>query len=162
MIADIRSKTGAGRRQRSGNIIQSGKMAMGVLLVTAGLMGCKSAETSFGLNPERLDKTRAAILAEIPEVERRQSMLAVVDLFDVETQKIAEDIKGIRQRIVEANRSYDTTREQLQQMYDELGAQLDRLGQTTKEHSLKLRALCSKAEWEAVFAHDDDAVNFNF
>ena len=131
-------------------------------LALASLMGCKSSEKSFGLNPERLDKTHAAIQSEIPDAERRQAMLAVVAEFEVEAQSISDEVKALRAEIVEANRDYDTTREQLQKLYDGLGVQLGRLGNATKEHSLKLRTLCSEAEWEEIFDHDDDAVEFKF
>jgi len=131
-------------------------------LALAGLTSCKSAEKTLGLTPERLDKTRAAIQVEIPDAERRQAMLALVDSFQADVQEIIEEVKAIRLQIVEANRDYDTTREQLQKLYAGLGAQLERLGNTTKEHSLKLRALCSEAEWDEIFAHDDKAFEFKY
>jgi acetolactate synthase regulatory subunit len=131
-------------------------------LALATLAGCKSTEDSLGLNSERLDKTRAAIQTEIPDAERSKAMLAIANSFDAEAQEIIEDTKAVRLQIVEANRSYDTTREQLQQLYDELGAQIERLGNTTKEHSLKLRTLCSEAEWEEIFDHDDEVIEFKY
>ncbi len=131
-------------------------------LALAGLTSCKSAEKTLGLNPERLDKTRAAIRAEIPDAERRQAMLEVVDSFQADVRKITEEVKAIRLRIVEANRDYDTPREQLQQLYDELGTQMDRLGDTVKAYSLKLRGLCSEAEWDGIFDRDDKAFGFNY
>ena len=143
-------------------IIQSGKIAMGVLLVSAGLMGCKSAEKSFGLSLERLDKTRAAIQSEIPDVERRQALLDGIAAYEVEVQAVFDEMKALRAKIAEANRDYDTTREQLQELYDEIGIQLERLGNSVKTHSLKLRKLCSEAEWDRIFEHDGDAVNFKF
>jgi len=137
------------------------RIIMGVMLISVGLVGCKSKD-SFGLNPERIDKTRAAIRSEIPDSERRQAMLAVVDSFDVEAQKIIGEVKAIRLQIVEANRDYDTTRDQLQQMYDEIGVQQGRLGKAVKEHSLKLRTLCSETEWDEIFAHGDKAFEFKY
>ena len=145
--------------------IKTAKIAGGMLCLTlalASLTGCKSTEKSLGLNPERLDKTRAAIASEIPDAERQQAMLAVIADFEKEALAISDEVTALRAKIVEANRDYDTTREQLQKLYDGLGTQLERLGSTTKEYSLKLRTLCSEEEWEAVFAHDDDAVNFKF
>ena len=143
-------------------IIWVGKIVLGVLLISSGLAGCKSTEESFGLNPERVDKTRAAIQAEIPDAERRHAMLAVVDSFPADVQKPLKEIKAIRLQIVEANRDYDTTREQLQQLYDELGILLDRQGKSVKEHSLKLRTFCSEAEWDEIFAHGDKAFEFKY
>lgn len=131
-------------------------------LALAGLTSCKSAEKTLGLNPERLDKTRAAIQVEIPDAERRQAMLEVVDSFQADVRKITEEVKAIRLRIVEANRDYDTPREQLQQLYAELGSQLDRLGNAVKEYSLKLRTLCFEAEWDELFAHDNKAFEFKY
>jgi len=139
----------------------AGKMVLGVLLISSGLAGCKSKD-SLGLNPERVDKTRAAIQAEIPDAERRHAMLAVVDSFQADVQKPLKEVKAIRLQIVEANRDYDTTREQLQQLYDELGILLDRQGKSVKEHSLKLRTLCSEAEWDEIFDHDDKAIEFKY
>ena len=135
---------------------------LGLMLIIGTLAGCKSADDSLGLNPDRLDKTRSAIQSKIPDAERSQSMLAVVDAFAAEAHKIIEDTKVIRLRIMEANQNYDTTREQLQDMYDELGVQIERLGNLTKEHSLKLRTLCSEEEWEEIFDHDDEAIEFKF
>ena len=142
--------------------IWAGKIVLGVLLISSGLAGCKSTEESSGLNPERVDKTRAAIRSEIPDAERRQAMLAVVDSFQADVRKILEEAKAIRVQIVEANRDYDTPREQLQQLYDELGIQQDRLVKSVEEHSLKLRTLCSEAEWDKIFAHDDKAFEFKY
>ena len=144
---------------------KTAKIAGGMLCLTlalASLTGCKSAEKAFGLNPERIDKTRATIASEIPDAERQQAMLAVIADFEKEALAISDEVTALRAKIVEANRDYDTTREQLQKLYDGLGVQLERLGSTTKEYSLKLRTLCSEEEWETVFAHDDDAVNFKF
>ena len=144
-------------------IIQSGKITLSVLVVSAGLMGCKSAaDKSLGLNPERLDKTRTAIRAEIPDVERRQAMLDGIAAYEVEVQAIFDEVKALRAKIAEVNRDYDTTRGQLQELYDEIGIQLERLGNSVKTHSLKLRKLCSEAEWDKIFKHDGDAVNFKF
>ena len=131
-------------------------------LALASLTGCKSTDQQLGLNPERVDKTRAAIASEIPDAERQQAMLAVVADFEAEAQSIVDEVTVLRSKIVEANRDYETPREQLQKLYDGLGVQLERLGNTTKVHSLKLRTLCSEEEWEMIFDHDDDAVEFNF
>ncbi len=138
------------------------KIVMGMMLIFGGLAGCQSTEDSFGLNPDRVDKTRAAIQAEIPDAERRHAMLAVVDSFQEDVQKPLKEVKAIRLQIVEANRDYDTPREQLQQLYDELGIQQDRLVRSVKEHGLKLRTHCSEAEWDEIFAHDDKAFEFKY
>ncbi len=132
-----------------------------ILVVVLAVAGCRSNE-SFGLNPERLEETRSAIEATIREPERRVAMLTSMDSFQMEVQKIIAEVTTIRLKIVEANRDYDTTREQLQQLYDELGGQLDRLGDTVKAYSLKLRALCSEAEWDGIFDHDDKAFGFKY
>ncbi len=138
------------------------KIVMGMMLIFGGLAGCQSTEDSFGLNPDRVDKTRAAIQLEIPDAERRQALLTVVDSFQADVHKILEEAKAIRVQIVEANRDYDTPREQLQQLYDELGIQQDRLVRSVKEHGLKLRTHCSEAEWDEIFAHDDKAFEFKY
>ena len=140
-------------------------MARGCLLslvLLIGLAGCKLSEKSFGLSPERLDKTRAAIASEIPDVERRQALLDGIAAYEVEVQAIFDEIKALRAKIAEVNRDYDTTREQLQGLYDEIGVQLERLGDSVKTHSLKLRTFCSEEEWDRIFEHDGDAVNFKF
>ena len=144
---------------------KTAKIVGGMLCLTlalASLAGCKSSEKSFGLNSERLDKTRAAIQVEIPDAERQQALLAVVADFEMETQSIVDEVTALRAKIVEANRDYDTTREQLQKLYDGIGVQLERLGNATKEYRFKLRELCSEAEWDEIFDHDDDAVEFKF
>lgn len=133
-----------------------------LMLAIAGLTSCKSTEKSFGLSSERLDKTRAAIQTEIPDAERRQAMLDGVAAYEMEVQAIFDEVKALRAKIAEVNRDYDTTREQLQKLYDEIGLQLERLGDSVKTHSLKLRKLCSEAEWDRIFDHDDDAVVFKF
>ncbi|MCK5675675.1 MAG: hypothetical protein KAH99_01515 [Verrucomicrobia bacterium] len=132
------------------------------LMLLIGLAGCKSTKKSFGLSPERLDKTRAVIQSEIPDVERRQALLDGIAAYEVEVQAIFDETKALRAKIAEENRDYDTPREQLQELYDEIGVQLERLGDSVKTHSLKLRKLCSEAEWNRIFAHDDDAVIFKF
>ena len=133
-----------------------------LMLVIAGLTSCKSTEKSFGLSSERLDKTRAAIQTEIPDAERRQAMLDGIAAYEMEVQAIFDETKALRVKIAEANRDYDTTREQLQELYDGIGIQLERLGDSVKTHSFGLRKLCSEAEWDRIFDHDGDAVVFKF
>ena len=149
-------------KQDRKKIAKAARRLFFMTLALATFAGCKSTDDSLGLNPERIDKTRAAIQSEIPDTERSQAMLAVVDAFSAEAHQIIEEATVVRVKIVEANRNYDTSREQLQELYNELGTQLERLGQTTKEHSLKLRTLCSEEEWDEIFDHDDEAIEFKY
>lgn len=130
-------------------------------LLLAGLYGCKSKDV-FGLNLERVDETRAVIQSEIPDAKRAADMLAVVDAYEADAKAIINDVKATRVEIVEANRKYDTTREDLQKLYDQLSEKLAALAESAKQNSLKLRTLCSEEEWEDIFDHDDRMLNFTY
>jgi uncharacterized coiled-coil DUF342 family protein len=89
-------------------------------------------------------------------------MQAIVDAYIAEADAIAEEVKILRAEIVEKNRDYDTTRAELQAVYDEIEGKLDRLVATAAEHAAQLRSLCSEEEWEKIFDHDDSLLNFKY
>ena len=134
-------------------------LVLGLILI--GLTSCSSKAT-FGLNWGRVEESRASIDKVIAEPERRAEVHAVVDAYVADAGKIADEVKAIRMEIVEKNREYDTTREELQALYDQIESKLDQLVATAAEHGAELRKHCSKAEWEEIFDHDDDMVNFKY
>ena len=130
-------------------------------LLAAVLIGC-SSKVTFGINRGRVHETRQGIEAVIAEPERRAEMQAIVDAYIAEAEAITEEVKILRAEIVEKNRDYDTTRGELQAVYDEIEGKLDRLVATAAEHAAQLRSLCSEKEWEEIFDHDDDMMNFKY
>lgn len=140
----------------------AGKMVLGVLLISGGLAGCKSGEETSGLNLERVDESRHAILSTVPEPERRMAMLAIVDSMQAELKAVGADVLRLRQKIVEENRDYDTTRDDLEALYAQLGSQLETLTDSVTKHSLQLREHCSKSEWKKITSHETEAFQFKF
>jgi hypothetical protein len=134
---------------------------MGLILGLVCLVGCKSSNT-FGLNPDRVGETRSAILSTINDSDRSADMLAIVDAMEAEVNTIGAEALEIRQRIVEANRDYDTTRADLEQLYADLGTLIERLGVTLKKHSMQLREHCTKAEWREINSDDSKAFTFSY
>jgi len=130
------------------------------MLVT-GLAGC-SSKVTFGINRGRVDETRKGIETVIADPERRAKIQAIVDSYVADAEIITEEIITLRADIVEKNRDYDTTREELEALYDELEGQLDRLIEAAAEHGAELRKLCSEDEWEEIFDHGDDMLNFKY
>lgn len=145
---------------RNNNVWAAGGFLCLALMLTS-LTGCKSKE-AFGLNMERVDETRALIQAEIPDADRANNMLAVVDSYEAEAKVLVNEVKAKRSEIVEANRDYDTTREELQNLYDQLGKSLAQLAESAKQHSLKLRSHCSEEEWGEIFDDEDRLINFKY
>ena len=132
---------------------------MAVLL--ALITGCKSTD-STGLNPERVDETRAVIESIIEEPDRRMTMLAVVDSMENKVTDIGAEVTDIRLQIVEANQDYDTTRGDLEVLYTELGKRAERLVATVKKHSLELRMHCSETEWAQLTDTKTQTFDFSF
>ena len=99
-------------------------LVLGLILI--GLTSCSSKAT-FGLNWGRVDETRMGIDQLIAEPERRVAMHAVVDAYATEAKEIMAEIKADREKIVEKNRDYDTSREELQALYDHIHHKLDQL-----------------------------------
>lgn len=133
-----------------------------LLLMVLGVAGCKSTP----LLPEAFiadnaDATRAAIRTEIQDPARRTAMLDVVDEFDADIKAIAKEAQVVREKISAAEADYDTTRAQLQGLYDELGVPLGQLCDTAKEHSLALRQQCSEAEWKSIIADQSKRTKLN-
>lgn len=124
-----------------------------ILLAVAG---CKTAVTPQALVAENVDATRATIRSEIKDPERRTAMLAVVEAFDKDMQAIGQEARGLREKITAAEADYDTPRAQLQDLYDGLGRQLQRVCDTAQEHSLALRRQCSAAEWKILLARQNE------
>ena len=134
---------------------------MGLMLGLALLVGCKSSNT-FGLNPERVGETRSAILSTINDPDRSADMLAIVDAMEVEVNAIGAETLDLRQRIVVADRDYDTTRADLEKLYADLGTLIGRLGVTAKVHSLLLREQCTKAEWREIISDESKTFEFSY
>lgn len=128
-------------------------------MLAAGLTGC-SSKVTFGINRGQVHDTKQGIETVIAEPERRAQMQAIVDAYIAEAEAITEEVKTLRAEIVEKNRDYDTTRGELQALYDDIAEQLDRLVATAAEHAEQLRSLCSEEEWEEIFDHDEALLNF--
>ncbi len=133
-----------------------------MLLFLLMFAGCKSGKKTFGLNPERVDETRHVILSAIQEPDRRMAMLSIVDSMQAEVKAVEADVLELRQKIVEENRDYDTTREELEALYAELGSHLETLTDSVTKHSLQLRGHCSKGEWKKITSHETEAIHFEF
>jgi peptidoglycan hydrolase CwlO-like protein len=133
---------------------------LGLSLALAGLTGCTSKDSSI-LNIERIEKSRAAIVKHIPDQERRQEMLAMLDAFDNDVQGIMGEIKELRQQVITANQRYDTTRSDLEAIYAQITVKLKELNDRVRVDSMKMRTLCNEAEWEKLFSHDDKLINLS-
>lgn len=127
------------------------------------LIGCTSNEPrSLGMDPEKVEETREAIQSVVPDTVRATKMVAVLDEFAAEAKSLAQDAEAIQQKIVEANRDYATTRAQLEELYNDRVQVTQQLGDCIRDHSLRLRALCSEDEWNRIIDEIGDDVEFNF
>lgn len=128
------------------------------------LFGCRSSNpvVSMELNEDRVEQTRATIRALVPEEVRQASLLAVVDAMQAGVASLDTEAVELREEIVVANQSYDTTRKDLAKQYDALGGVIAQLGEVVKQHSLELRALCTADEWAKIAVYDDDGFKFSF
>ena len=89
-------------------------------------------------------------------------MLAIVDSLQREVKKVESKALAVRDRLTETNRNYDTSRPELEKLYDKLGELTVQLGNSAKTHSLELRALCSQDEWSTIASHKTEAIHFTF
>jgi septal ring factor EnvC (AmiA/AmiB activator) len=132
-----------------------------LVLTLACLTSCKSKNSSV-LNLERIEESRAAILEHISDQERRQEMLAMVDPFENDVREVVQEIKELRQQIIAANQGYDTTRSDLEAIYAQITVKLEELNGRVQADSMKMRTLCSQAEWKKIFGRNDKLINFYF
>lgn len=138
------------------------KRDQSIVLMLAGLLaGCKST-SEFGLNENRMNQTRNLISTTVSDPERSKAMLAIVDSLQRKVREVESKALVVRDRLTEANRNYDTSRPELEQLYAKLGELTVQLGNTAKTHSLELRALCSQEEWGTIAAHKTEALHFTF
>ena len=145
-------------------ILKTGIVVFTILcqtLLFSSLTGCQS-KVAFGINTGRVDKTRSAIEKTIDEPERRAAILELINRFEQEAKIANDETIAIRAQIIEANRDYDTTREDLEKLYDELEVLLQRQADTAKRISMDARKLCSEEEWKKIAAHRTEVINFKF
>jgi hypothetical protein len=135
-----------------------------VLAVGMCLVGCRSADpvVSLGLDLDRVEQTRATIRALVADEDRQASLLAIVDAMQAGVAALDTEAVELREQIVVANRSYETTREDLTKQYDALGALIAQLGEVVKLHSLELRAGCTADEWAKIAVYDANGFEFHF
>jgi hypothetical protein len=132
------------------------------MLILAGMTGCKSKDPSV-LNLERIEESRAAILEHISDQNRRQEMLAMTDAFENDLMEVVGEIKALRQQIIKANQSYDTTRTDLEAIYARITVKLQEMNGRVSADSMKMRTLCSADEWKKIFGRNDKKMfNFSF
>lgn len=134
-------------------------LILGLFLI--GLTGCSSKAT-FGLNWGRVDETRKGIDELVADPDRRAAMHAIIDTYVAEAKALSEEVKTIRAEIVEKNRDYDTTRADLESLYEALAQRLDDLLNLITERSMEMKELCTEEEWIEIFDHKDDLVNFTY
>lgn len=132
-----------------------------LLLILGVISGCKSPPDP-GLNTARVDKTRGSIEKAIDDPERQGAILKIVNEFEQEAKQISEEAIAVRGQIVETNRAYETTREDLQKLYDELNSLLLQLGDSAKQHGMEARKICTEDEWAEITSHRTDVFNFTF
>ena len=127
-------------------------------MLLSGLCGCRS-KVAFGINTGGVDKTRSSIEATIDDPGKRAALQAVVESFEQEMKEIETEALAVRRKIQEANAEYDTTREDLEQLYGQLNELVNRMGECVKRNSLEARTYCSEDEWKKIMGH---AEPFNF
>lgn len=115
------------------------------------LSGCSSGKGAVGLDMEKLQDIRQAMESAIPEADRRRAMLTLVDRFETDADKMHAEAQLLHERLLEANRDYRTSREDMQQLYDEQRILTERMGNLVRDTSLELRTLCSEDEWSRIF-----------
>lgn len=135
-----------------------GVMFVWVLLF---LPGCRS-KVAIGVNRGRVQTTRSSIEALQTDPERREAMLAVVESFEQSVLAIENEAQETRRQIIELNRDYDTTREELEQLYARLGALMKELGEVVKVNGLAMRELCSEEEWKRIATDKSALIEFSF
>lgn len=136
-------------------------MIIGGLTLVLGLAGC-SSKVTFGINRGQVQETMATIEEVIPEPERREALLEIVESYKAEMVKIETEAVALRQEINELNRDFDAPREELEVRYDRLGELTQAFGDTAKVNSLKAKAICSEEEWSKIAPRNLDPFSFTF
>ena len=122
------------------------------VVLVLGLAGCKSDDHLESLegNPE---KTRENIVKEVDDPERVEQLLALVDTHEEKVAAIKEEVTVIREELARKNRDFNTSRSELQALYEQLYAKLDILLAAIRDDSMQMKQLCSEEEWDAIFTH---------
>lgn len=132
-----------------------------VLLPLVLLAGCRS-KVAFGINRGRIQDSKATIESIIPEPERQEALLKIVDAYKRDLSAIEKEAITLRQEIVELNRVYDTPRAELEARYNRLGELTEQLGDAVKQYSMSARALCSEDEWKQIAPKKKEVFHFTF
>lgn len=135
-----------------------------MIVIVASLMlfsGCRS-KVGFGINRGQIKDTGSVIETVISEPERQAALLKIVENYKQDAGEIEKEAIELRLQIVELNRNYDTTREELDARYSRLAELTKQLGDTVKKYSMQARALCSEDEWKRIAPKKNDPFNFEF
>jgi hypothetical protein len=123
--------------------------------------GCRS-KVAFGVNQGQIKDTRSEIESIIPEPERQEALLKIVEGYKANIVVIEKEAIELRQQVIELNRDYDTSREELELRYARLAELTEQFGNTVKVYSMKARTLCSEEEWKRIAPKKSEPFNFEF
>jgi hypothetical protein len=98
----------------------------------------------------------------VADADRREAVHALINSYEQEMKEIGAKAIAIRKEIVVANRDYDTSREELDALYGQLGALVVQMGEAAQRCSVQARTHCSQEEWKAITSHKTQPFNFTF
>lgn len=131
------------------------------IAVLALMVGC-SSDKMAGLNDSRVADTREAIRENIEDPAVVGKMLAVMDAFETDVDAILSTIVKIRAEIMTANADYNTSNDELEKLYDDIEGEVRKLGESLRDHTFELRALCSADDWRKIAGDNATLVEFSF
>ncbi|MHC4211933.1 MAG: hypothetical protein ACYSWP_01045 [Planctomycetota bacterium] len=125
------------------------KMALLIFIVLMGI-GCgNKAATESELRQQMFDDMRGC-LDQIPEAERRDKILALVDKIEGDLGQMRENVAQFVAANKELNADYDATREDFNKLQREFNASRKKFQQQILTTKFQLKELTTEAEWAAL------------
>ena len=120
-----------------------------LLAICASGVGCRSLSQAESTQ-SALDGTRELIREHIAEPARADQMLAIVDQLDTDLDAYVVTRTGIDEALALKNADYDTSRADMQALYDSRNREYRAVVIKLSEASMALSKLATPEEWEAV------------
>lgn len=127
---------------------------MTVVLLLAGLAlaGCKSMSPAQATRTA-MDETRAQVTASVADPTKAERMQTLINALEADLEAYAEIRDAHNRALAEANADYDTSREDMQSLYDTFNQDARGMLEKLTGTHLELKALATEAEWAAISGH---------
>ena len=121
--------------------------ALGICL----LVGCSSPETPKAtVNDARIKDVKERINKHVKDADRATAMHAIVNELRAGLENYQISINAKRNALIQANRNYATTRQELEEIYDSMNGEIVEMMTYAQDAHFRLKQLATETEWNGV------------